>query len=115
LRAENGRKGKAVLENSNMIGQELLACGLLVPVCYDIPKEDKNEDEKPFSLSNIEFSSSPYAIYRFPARSATAGSVGSYTLFGGGVTLEIPVAAHVDEKEQMMEFLGDHLILMTIL
>lgn len=142
------------------IGQELLRCGLLVPICCgnnnDAITQAQNADEErdrdvgyaaiaglPPATSTTSavsasatggssgdssagsgggggdagdgvatsssttgpivpsFSDYPYYIYRFPARSATAGGVGSFTLFGAPVSASIPQWAHCEDNEEV--------------
>lgn len=131
------------------IGQELLNCGLLVPICRppsdssglggDVAGEggrsqrdvdpDDNEFNELLSMQSAStlisaasrerdvpaasdnnnnngngngaplFSDYSCYLYRFPARSATAGGIGSYALFGAPVAVTIPEFAALDESE----------------
>lgn len=109
------------------IGQELVRCGLLVAVCcgnkndaisqaaaeedrvaefgilqstiHDDATGKKEAAETPTAVAI--FSDYPYYIYRFPARSATAGGVGSFTLFGAPVVATIPQWAYFEDNEEL--------------
>lgn len=99
------------------IGQELLDCGLLLPVCAGfIDEEGDNEGEiddvQPPSKPGQEvnpataaslfeekaiFSDMPGYIYRFPLKSGTAGS---WSLFGAPVNVKIPIMTFSDENDK---------------
>jgi hypothetical protein len=107
------------------IGQELVICGLILPVSSGFIEEDPHEHDldnyeaattdrssvmqmkgqpsKSVSTnsSNEEyskFSDMPGYIYRFPLKSGTAGS---WSLFGATIVTKIPMMTVADENENM--------------
>lgn len=97
------------------IGQELLDCGLLLPVCAGFIDEDgDNIDGDNMEVVDNSASSKPGAaitslfeekavfldmpgyIYRFPLKSGTAGT---WSLFGATVNIKIPIMTLSDEND----------------
>ena len=95
------------------IGQELLDCGLLLPVCTGFLDEEDHEhadfndvmDSNPQSNAisqsllfeeKSKFSDMPGYIYRFPLKSGTAGS---WSLFGAPIAVKVPYMTFSDDND----------------